>query len=349
MKRVMLALSIISCFLTSPSISNAKSWLLVGGNYYQMADIGSEKELTSKVYDYMMSDNFTEIENLAKDIRDNDGRFPEGVHKQMYLTEVAKRYGKNEEGFVAYFDKLHKWSEQFPGSSTERLFEAKAWNDYAWFARGDGFADIVTEKGWKLFDERIKKAYEIASIEPESKTDDYQERYILLQTIARAQSWDRERYDRLFQEAIALDPHYYRFYCERAFYLLPRWYGSPEEWKEFAINALVNVPEKDRPELYTRIVWSIFNAREFQDMGEISWPLMRQGVQDIMARYPGSRWNLNNFAAFALRAQDWGTAFELIALIGDDPYIEVWGSRKSYNEFRYVATQAQDRKKSKPE
>lgn len=49
---------------------------------------------------------------------------------------------------------------------------------------------------------------------------------------------------------------------------------------------------------------------------EVSWPLMKKGFEDMMARYPHSAWNLNAFAGFACLAGDTETLRSLSPKIG---------------------------------
>src|SRR5205814_10318239 len=56
-------------------------------------------------------------------------------------------------------DRIHQdWIAQFPTSITARVAYADFFTDYAWHARGTGFADKVTKEGWQRFRERIELA-----------------------------------------------------------------------------------------------------------------------------------------------------------------------------------------------
>jgi hypothetical protein len=55
-----------------------------------------------------------------------------------------------------------------------------------------------------------------------------------MQILAKGQSWERSRYEKNFEAAIAFEPTYHYFYSEKAQYLLPRWSGEEGEWERFA-------------------------------------------------------------------------------------------------------------------
>src|SRR6185369_15585833 len=71
-------------------------------------------------------------------------------------------------GYEQAFDRKTDWSthanrienlkKAFPNTDFAAVAEAEYWNQYAWSARGSGFASSVTPDGWKLLRERLEKA-----------------------------------------------------------------------------------------------------------------------------------------------------------------------------------------------
>lgn len=53
---------------------------------------------------------------------------------------------------------LKAWCEAFPSSSLPLPFIAENLKEYAWDARGDGYASSVSRKAWRRFNDRMNRA-----------------------------------------------------------------------------------------------------------------------------------------------------------------------------------------------
>jgi len=58
--------------------------------------------------------------------------------------------------------------------------------------------------------------------------------YVVLQSVARTQGWEKAHVRALFEKAVSFEPDYYHYYREYALYLLPKWYGEEGEAEAFA-------------------------------------------------------------------------------------------------------------------
>lgn len=298
-------------------------------------DSSERAAFQNEVRNLFRLENFDELESMARDLRENKSRFSGGYLKlPTFYNALCIPETSSETSYRDLFDRIGRWEARFPGSVTARVVEGETWLNYAWFARGNGYADTVSELGWSLFKQRAQKAYEVLGQPPAG--GDCPERYNQLLTVALALGWDRDAYEKVFDEAVAFDPSYYPFYLKKVVYLLPRWYGNDGEWQKFADDAVKLAPTSEGMAVYTRITLATFEQGEWNSFGGagVSWPKMRQGFRDLERQYPGSRWNLNLFAMFAAIADDSDTASELFAKIGDDPDLEVFGSRKNYDYYR---------------
>lgn len=100
-----------------------------------------------------------------------------------------------------------------------------ALSSFAWKARGPGFANEVTEEGWKLFAERSEEAERVL-MGIDNKRHGNMNWYDAMHVVAKARGWKIDRYSKYFEEAVKLEPLYWDFYQDKAVYLLPRWYGK---------------------------------------------------------------------------------------------------------------------------
>ncbi len=288
--------------------------------------------------------DYAQLEKIADDLRKTKARFPEGVWKlpSFYDGLKPRPPGGNSPDWKAWFGKLDAWKAAFPDSLTQPVARAEALVNYAWEARGGGYANTVTGEGWKLLAERLGQARGVLEEAAKLSVRD-PHWYNVMQSVALGEGWDRDRSEALFAEAVVAEPTYYHYYFSRTSAELPRWGGDPNAWIDFAEEAA----RKDDPDeglaIYTRIFWSHEGAvgGGFQNP-RIDWKKVRQGFRDIEKRYPNSNWNLNNFCRFACLAGDRETAHELFGRLGDAVSIPTWGNRTAFEGWRRWAEPSQD-------
>ncbi|MCH9693778.1 MAG: hypothetical protein K0U72_04640 [Gammaproteobacteria bacterium] len=250
---------------------------------------------------------FDELDEMFVKLSESQTRFDDG------RWPIAGFTGGIVDFFIAHKDwewmkgNIAAWREHNNLSAAAAIVEAQFWITYAWNARGEGYANTVAPEGWKLFQERLEKAREVLdeSKNYASHSPLWYDKYL---AIAVAQGWSRGEVQSLFDEAIAKEPYFYGHYFSLTRYLQPRWHGSYSEIEEFAKQAARVTRDIEGTSLYARIYWYLnqlepVDFKLFED-SQASWPSMRKGFDDLMARYPKSYWNMNNFAAFACRAGD---------------------------------------------
>jgi hypothetical protein len=208
--------------------------------------------------------------------------------------------------------------------------------DYAWQARGGGFADKVTEEGWKLFGERLEAAGKVlVDARGMEEKDPYLWMNIL--TVALGQSWDADQYKKVLDEAHAFEPKFWGYDVTRAYSLLPRWHGEPGDWEAYAEQAAAR-PDGPGVEVYTRIVIRLrgFYANVFRE-SQASWPKTKEGLQILLEKYPESLWLLSEAAMLATMAEDRAMAKPLFERIGDRYIQSTWKKPERFTHFRHWA------------
>src|SRR5262249_15086216 len=121
------------------------------------------------------------------------------------------------------FGSINKWIAAYPESAAARIALAEAYVNYAWEARGNGYAKTVSNSGWSKYEERIQLA-ESALLDAAKLKEKCQYWYEAMEEVATAQGWDRAQARALFDEATAFEPTYYHYYRVYANYLMPKWY-----------------------------------------------------------------------------------------------------------------------------
>ncbi|MGD8595380.1 MAG: DUF4034 domain-containing protein, partial [Gammaproteobacteria bacterium] len=226
---------------------------------------------------------------------------------------------------------VNKWIKETPDHPAPYLAKAEILISYAWDARGSGWAKDVTESQWSLFNSRIAEARQVLE-DSAAVSGNHPYWFLTMEIVAKAQNWNIQEFEQLYNSAIYAYPTYYYIYFRAADYFQPRWHGSRKLLRQFVDNAVNKSRHKEGLTLYTRIYWSQLWALKDDTFapGYAEWNLMKQGFEDIMKDYPNSAWNLNAYAYYSCMAKDWSTTKQLTSKIEDNPHLSIWGSRSRY-------------------
>lgn len=223
--------------------------------------------------------------------------------------------------------RIQNLKENFKEKPYVALAEAKYWIDYAWDARGTGYSSSVTPDGWRLFRERLETAERVL-INSKYYAGNLPGWYDMMIEVQSLLGRPPEVRDKVFLEGVKKYKTYYPTYFTMLLHLSPKWGGNWEMVDAFVKSALENTRSVDGETLYARLYWVVYNSlpeggRLFQDT-RASWPKMKKGFEDLMARHPASKWNLNNFAKFACVAGDKKTFLALRRKMGGEIFGGAW-------------------------
>lgn len=287
--------------------------------------------------------NFAELEKSADEDRRTKARFAGGVWK-LYVfydafTQPATSGHPTMTDWNVLFSTLKEWTEAKPESITAPVALARAYIGYAAEARGSGFADTVTETGWKLHDERTEQARQILI-----KAAKLKRRcpfwYQAMQNVAMSQGWEKSEAKALFDQAVAFEPDYYHYYREYINFLLPKWYGEDGEAEQFA-NEIAGRMTGDQGDFLYFEMASAINCQcgnNEDHMANLSWPRIKRGYEVLQRLYGTSNLKDNRFAYMAFLAQDKSAAQEAFMRIGQgwNPY--AWRNRQYFDAVKAWAS-----------
>jgi hypothetical protein len=129
----------------------------------------------------------------------------------------------------------NRWND----ASFALLAKGRAYLCHAWMARGAGFANTVTDTGWKSFAERLDVADE--ALETAWKLNPTDPRICLeMIRVELGQGHGRARMEMWFQRGMSLAPASYDLCYEKMWYLRPRWYGSTQDMIDFGRQCTTN-------------------------------------------------------------------------------------------------------------
>jgi hypothetical protein len=300
-----------------------------------------EDKITDEIWQFRLrtrslynASKFDELEALANQLRAARSRFANGSWKIVqFYASLACRWDEPESMWQLHEQIHEKWDATKPCSTTAYVAHAEFLTDYAWHARGSGFAKTVTKEGWRLFGERLTKASELLD-----RSADFQPKcpmwWLARMTVAKGQGWSREHFEKLFQEAISFEPQFWGYDVAKGEYLLPRWHGQPGEW-EYALTLDIERPNGLGLETYARVVNDLagFYKNVFHE-SHASWPQTHDGFELMRRRYPDSLEILTNYCWLACLAEDRPVARKLFDDLGGRMLKSFWHDPNKFRRYR---------------
>lgn len=235
---------------------------------------------------------------------------------------------------------LERWASQ-PDSVTGPIALAKAYVEYAWRARGSGYAHTVTGDGWRVFGERINQA-EVILNRASALKHKCPAWYHTMMLVARANGWDAAKAAALFRNAVAFAPEYYYYYQERAYSLLPKWNGEEGDSAKFAQESADRVGGKKGDLLYWQIAANLVcNCGNQDAQNNFSWLRVRRGYDVLVELYGTSPLRQNQMGYMAVKFGDVVAADELFTVIGDNWDEGTWKTKQAFQTAKtWAATSA---------
>ena len=283
---------------------------------------------------------FDELERLAADARATSAKFGNGGWKIVQFYTCLACRDTEPEGMWQLHDQIHQaWIAAKPQSITARVARIDFLVDYAWRARGSGYADTITPEGGRRVAERLHQAHE-ALDEAKGLADAAPEWWSAGMYIALGEGWSRATYDKFYAEAKTRYPLFWGYDTLRSNYLATKWYGEPGDWEKAATEAAAD-PRSLGDEIYARCVLvQSGNYRNIFRQSAAVWGKTRDGFEQMRTRYPDSVDVTSDYCRFACLAEDRPTAKRLFDLLGDNAFSDDWGSVANLRRDRAWANQA---------
>jgi hypothetical protein len=210
--------------------------------------------------------------------------------------------------------------------------------EWAWEARGRGFANTVTPEGARLLVERLEKARDRLAraweLEPSAPNA---ARWMI--SVAMGLSLDRDEMEKWFRRAMEADPDNEDACRAKMEWLQPRWYGSREDVLEFqgqcyrTQNWYAHIPlllDETRGERDVRELAGPKNAAYFRNRQV--WERIRATYEGYLTAYPDDRWVRTRYAILCVAAGQRAAATQFEALKGR-PWTFAFPDRQTYEDF----------------
>jgi Domain of unknown function (DUF4034) len=288
----------------------------------------------------LKEEKFVELDCLADRARSGKERLPGGLWKIHLLYQglcqpVPYPLHATQQDWTRLLQRLRRWEKARPESITARVTLALAYLNYAQDARGSGYANTVSESGWKLFKERTAEARRILK-EASKLRRRCPEWYVAMQMVAINQGWSVTEARALFEEASKFEPEYYTYARDLAYFLLPKWHGEVGDTEKFVQEIADRIGGEKGDILYFQVAAADYVICGCDNNPELSWDRIKRGFEASEKHYGVSMLNLNRIAYLAsyFGERDPIYADKILTRIGDQWDVETWGRQEDFEKIK---------------
>lgn len=305
--------------------------------------VNDPEEYAGQMVELLKRQDFDGLEHAAEIARSSKSRFPGGTWKlYIFYDSVSKPLGgrqASDADWAAELTLLKQWTSRKSQSATARIALAQAYLGYGSKARGNGYAETVTNEGWQSYGGRAELALSTLK-EAATMPDKCPYWYSAMIQVAVAQGWSKSRTKAIVDELISFEPGFYHVYREYANYLQPKWYGMEGEAEAFADSISQRIGGQEGSFVYFEIA-TVLNCAPCGNTGNptnMSWPKIKEGYAALESLYGVSTLKTNRFAFLTVKFRDKSAAKQVFAQIGDSWDQGVWTSRETFQAAKAWAT-----------
>lgn len=275
--------------------------------------------------------------------------------KSLPIEEVAEAcaalldtVGRNPKEVTDAYNMIEKpLFKNWPKAAAAYFVKGQFYYEFAWRARGGGYADKVSEQGWKPFKENLEVAEKAFNQAWALDPGDFRIPTEMIE-MAVSQQKARPEMEQWFDRAMNLNTNNYSACLKKLRYLSPKWYGSPEEMTRFGRECVESPKWGGRvPLILVDAHWQLAQFLSpaqrrvyWQDTGV--WTDIKNAYEKFFRLYPEVTGSYHAYyARYAAWAEHWETFNEQLPLIRDLDY-EFFGGKAAFDKL--VATAKREKK-----
>ncbi|SFB47337.1 hypothetical protein SAMN03159300_105225 [Janthinobacterium sp. 344] len=291
-----------------------------------------EPPQTTRAAEDLWTGDFAALDSRNAALRESGAMTAEGRPELMMfrngIRNVIGHQAKPREPYIRELEELTlQWTRQYPQSALAHILHARVLVEHGWSYRGGSFASKVSPQQMVQFERYLRQALEYLKMHGEvALTDSYA--HLTLLEIGRALGFQRKHMESIVQDGLKRNPRDMELYFEVGTSLLPKWGGDAQALDKY----IRQVATQTRSQygagmygwMYSSAALGQYQHGLFKDT-LAEWPLIQQGYEDILERYPDAVGRRNRYAYFACMAQDKATLQEQLAKIGTGLKISEWG------------------------
>jgi hypothetical protein len=301
-------------------------------------------------YGYGSNVDFTRPRQLIMDARDNlvaslndKAMPPEEVYEAC--SELLYQWPGDMTSLKNSWEQIEKpLFTNWPNESISWLLKGEAYNIVAANARGSGYANTVTEEGWKGFSENLAVAENSLKRAWELNPKDARIAVTMI-WIVNDQGQSRDQMELWFNRAMENNTNDYEACQAKLNYIEPKWHGSTEAMLEFGRECVTNQAWGGNiPLILLDAHKSI--QRQYVDDSEKSdywkqpevWADVKMAFDRFFELNPKSTGWHHDYALYAYKSEQWDKLNELIPKLGPINYNFFGGT----NEFEKMVQLAKE-------
>lgn len=239
---------------------------------------------------------------------------------------------------------LKLWMEARPDAHLPKLLMANRYVEKAWTSRGSGFANTVTEEGWRGFYKNIAKAEEIViPIADLQKPPPSAFRMAMI--VAMAKGWSKDKCRPYVARMVNEVPQNLGVQFQVMQYLMPRWHGGPDDCANFAKSLADKIGGASGDAMYARLLITqvdFYREEELLSATKMDAQRALKGLEHLAKSKRdaafGIHWGLR-IAAIKQDAEFAKKFYDLMQQnhLDNDWQIGWWNDEYQYNEARRFA------------
>ncbi len=231
--------------------------------------------------------------------------------------------------------------QNWPDAYTTLLLKGEGYIQLAWAARGPGFANTVSDEGWKLFAERLAVAENALTNAWQLNPNDSR----IADNMVEVEQGkdDRDQLEIWFNRAITLNPNDYAVCSTKLNFLEPKWGGSKEEMLQFGHECVTNTQwGGNLPLILLDAHYFISYMFTNQTDQENYWkqPEVWTDLDTAYKRFfeinPNATSRYYQYAWYAYKCEQWTKFVELIPKLGPVNY-DYFGGKDEFDKMVQLA------------
>jgi hypothetical protein len=276
-------------------------------------------------------------------------RFKEGIDDSevpdrqiQELSELLTLAGMTQTGdraaaFAKIDDALVKAR---PTSALPLTLKGDAYTSYAWDARGSGYADTVTEEGWRLMRERLAVA-EAALTEAWKRDSRDGRTATLMIRVEMGKGKDRDAMETWYKRAMAADPNNLAAVQQKMLYLEPKWHGNADAMLKFGRELLAGGNWGAR--LPIELVYAHMRLAAYREKPEAYyqedhvWEDVQAVYEQALKRDPDSAMDRSYYARLACFCGQWKEAKAQFDALGGRAEPRAFADASEYRRLKLLA------------
>ena len=303
-------------------------------------DVNAVTNVVKTAAHLLLNEKFRELDCLTDSVRTSKERLAGGVWTLhlLYNGLRAPQLHPTEEDWKTHMALVQKWVGAKPKSITARVALAESYMDWGYNARGSGYSNTVSESGWRLFEERNRKAKRV--LEEASKLPTQcPEQYLAMQNAITLVDDDASEQRAAFDRAIKFEPDYHYYYRIYTQYRQTKWGGEPGEVAKFMQQEADKLGGDAGDMMYFQTALNLVCGCQSDKELDLSWPRIKKGFAATENKYGKSLKALNQMASMAGSFNDAIAANDYFSRIGEQWDEEKWVEYKYFDRARQWAKQ----------